>query len=161
VGVNFSTATNVASCTPLTTCALGTYVSNLSAISATVNRVCTACPAGYFNATTINAPNASSCVAYTPCTPGSYVSTAGTTAQNQACSVCPAGSYSANNNQTACTAGTYTSTPDATVCASYVACPIGSKITVDGTASAPPTCVLCPAGQTSVAVNSHECVPTP
>jgi hypothetical protein len=60
---------------------------------------------------------------------------------------------------TACAMGSYNTSTDSTTCNTYSSCPIGSFITVDGTATSAPTCVLCPAGQTTTEANSHACVP--
>ena len=125
-------------CVAMTNCVAGQYVSTVG--TATTNRVCTACAAGFFT----TAQNAGSCQAHTICAAGQYVTGAGTLTTDQTCGACAAGTYSDTTNAAACTAcgsGSF-SASGATACTPWTDClpPPDEFIDVDGTATADRTC---------------------
>ncbi len=84
------------SCTPLRTCAPGTYVAREGTKQVDVD--CAGCPSGTFS----EEENAARCQEWTECEVGEYVARAGSARTDQVCEPCPDGQLSSVTNAGAC-----------------------------------------------------------
>ena len=126
-----------ANCNIYSVCSAGTY--ETTSPTATNDRVCTACPAGYLcsgaiqpqacgSSSSYSSGGASSC---TQVTAGYYTTptnASATTRTGQ--SICPAGSSCNSGNATVCAAGKYQALPGQTSCQSCSSCATGLNMTV-------------------------------
>eukprot|EP01122_Echinamoeba_exundans_P014218 TRINITY_DN638_c0_g3_i1.p1 TRINITY_DN638_c0_g3~~TRINITY_DN638_c0_g3_i1.p1 ORF type:complete len:3128 (-),score=621.80 TRINITY_DN638_c0_g3_i1:85-9090(-) len=143
------------SSTQCSSCQSGYY------INATVNNVCTPCPAGTYSLGNrceycpagTSSPAQSVYSQCTPCSADFYSSSA----TYGICQQCPAGQVpnAAKDGCTACPIGYYES-PDGTC----TPCPAGQSTASTGSISSA-NCTVCPPGQTSTAASSYVCTNCP
>ena len=176
-------ALNPPACTPWTICPAGTHVAGAPqpAASASVDRVCTACPSMHYS---VGDTNAGRCEPITPCTAGTYVASGATASSDNECEPCATfGAVAARPSSSNATSGVgsddatefgpvaldggdgtptyFTASSNEQTCRPHRDCQLGTYELDAATPSSDRVCPRCPNGTFTDARNQPSCAPQP